>query len=270
MKSKSKKVPDTLEQFLAKIEDFSARIEGLAENVSKLKSVNNRLLNEPSQTEREKHLSSQAEIIRQNKIVGRKLKKEIQEEKTRLSKQDQSETERTIKTTQLQTTSKRFLAVWTEYNNVQVEVRDNSRKALLRKMRIVDPNSSLTAEQLETKLDHGDITVVSSIIKESNQAKEDLKLLQSRHNEFVKLEKGILEINEMFLDLHHLVETQGEAVDRIDLQVGQARDQVESGLDQLKEAEGKKKSARRKKFILAAILAGVALVVIIILLVSFL
>jgi len=270
MKSKSKKNPETLEQFLAKIEDFSIRIDSLAENISKLKSVNNRILNEPSQTEREKHLSCQAEIIRENKIVGRKLKKEIEEEKTKLSKNDQSGTEKTIKTTQLQTTSKRFLEVWTEYNNVQVDIRDNSKKALLRKMRIVDPDSSLTAEQLETKLENGDVTVVSSIIKESNQAKEDLKLLQSRHNEFKKLEKGISEIQEMFQDLHHLVETQGEVVDRIDLQVGQARDHVEAGREQLSQAEKSRKSARRKKFILAAILAGVALIVIIILLFSFL
>ena len=270
MKSKSKQGPETLEQFLAKIEDFSRRIDSLAENVSKLKSVNNRILNEPSQTEREKHLSCQREIMSENKIVGRKLKKDIEEEKNKLSKQDHSGAEKTIKTTQLQTTSKRFLAVWTEYNNVQVEIRDSSKKALLRKMRIIDPNSSLKPEQLEAKLDEGDVTVLSSFIKESNQAKEELKLLQSRHNEFVKLEKGILEIHEMFLDLHHLVETQGEVVDRIDLQVGQARDQVERGRDQLGQARRSQKSARRKKFILAAILAGVALVVIIILLVSFL
>ena len=160
--------------------------------------------------------------------------------------------------------------MWTEYNNVQVEIRDSSKKALLRKMRIIDPNNSLKPEELEAKLDEGDVTVLSSFIKESNQAKEELKLLQSRHNEFVKLEKGILEIHEMFLDLHHLVETQGEVVDRIDLQVGQARDQVERGRDQLGQARRSQKSARRKKFILAAILAGVALVVIIILLVSFL
>ena len=137
-------------------------------------------------------------------------------------------------------------------------------------MRIVDPNSSLTAEQLETKLDEGDVTVVSFIIKESNQAKEDLKLLQNRHKEFVKLEKGIFEIQEMFLDLHHMVETQGEMVDRIDLQVGLARDQAESGREQLGQARRSRSSARRKKFILAAILAGVALVVIVILLISFL
>ena len=272
MKSKSKKEMETLEQFLSKIEDFSSRIDSLAANVETLKSVNNKILTEPSQMERKNHLSCQADIISNNKIVGRKLQKDIKEEKQRLAKppEDQTVAEKTIRNTQLQTTSKRFLDVWAEYNAVQVEFRENNKKALLRKMRVVDPSSPLSAEELEKKLDEGDVAVLSDIIKESNQAKEDLKLLEKRHSEFVRLEKGISEINEMFIDLSHLVEAQGEVVDRIDLQVSQATDHVQAGRQQLREAERSQKSARRKKFILAAILAGVALIVIVILLISFL
>ena len=72
----------------------------------------------------------------------------------------------------------------------------------------------------------------------------------------------------MFLDLANLVETQGEMVDRIEVHVGQARDNVESAREQLREADSSKRSARRKKFILAAILAGVAIIVIVILLIT--
>ena len=261
-----------MEQFLFRVEDYSNRVDSLATNVETLKSVNNLILNEPSQTERKKHLSSQAEIVSANKVQGRRLQKEIKEEKQKLAKLtgDLTGAERTIRETQIQTISKRFLDVWTEYNTLQLEFRQKNKKALLRKMRVVEPGSTMSAEELERRLDEGDVTVLSSILKESDQAKEDLKLLERRHSEFVKLEKGITEINEMFIDLSHLVETQGELVDRIDLQVGQARDHVESGREQLREAESSQKAARRKKFILAAILAGVAIIVIIILLFSFL
>ena len=272
MKSKLKKETDTLEQFLSRVEDYSNRIDNLASNVESLKSVNNRILNEPSQTERKKHLSSQAEIVGTNKVQGRKLQKEMKEEKQKLAKLsgDLSGAENTIRNTQLQTITKRFLDVWTEYNTVQLEFREKNKKALLRNLRVVDPSSTISTEELEKRLDEGDVTVLSSILKESDQAKEDLKLLERRHSEFVKLEKGITEINEMFIDLSHLVESQGEVVDRIDLQVGQARDHVESGREQLRQAEASQKSARRKKFILAALLAGVAIIVIVILLFSFL
>ena len=52
---------------------------------------------------------------------------------------------------------------------------------------------------------------------------------------------------------------------RIETHVSAAAQQVESGRDQLQQAEKHKKSARRMKFILAAILAGVATVLIVLL-----
>jgi len=190
MKSKLKKETETLEQFLSRVEDYSNRVDSLATNVETLKSVNNRILNEPSQTERKKHLSSQAEIVSSNKVQGRRLQKEIKEEKQKLAKLsgDLTGAEKTIRKTQLQTISQRFLEVWTEYNTVQLEFRQKNKKALLRNMRVVDPGSTISEEELEKRLDEGDVTVLSSILKESDQAKEDLKLLERRHSEFVKLE----------------------------------------------------------------------------------
>ena len=102
----------------------------------------------------------------------------------------------------------------TEYNNLQVEFRDKNKKALLRNLKIIDPNSSLTVEEIEEKLDNGDVTVLSSIIKDTAQAKENLKMIENRHAEFIKLEKGITEIHEMFMDLSHMVSEQGETIDR--------------------------------------------------------
>merc|ERR1719346_135376 len=144
MKSKLKKETDTLEQFLSRVEDYSNRIDNLASNVESLKSVNNRILNEPSQAERKKHLSSQAEIVATNKVQGRKLQKEMKEEKQKLAKLsgDLSGAEKTIRNTQLQTITKRFLDVWTEYNTVQLEFREKNKKALLRNLRVVDPSST--------------------------------------------------------------------------------------------------------------------------------
>jgi len=211
-------------------------------------------------------------LIQDNKVVGKKIQKIIKEEKQRLAAipTDVRNSEYSIKNTQLQTAAQRFLDIWTKYNNLQLEYRAKNKKALLRNLRIVSPNSQLTEEELEEKLDNGDVSVLSSIIRESNQAKEDLKRIENRHAEIMKLEKGITEIHEMFMDLSNLVSMQGEVVDRIELNISNAAGQVESGRGQLQEAERKQKSARRKKFILAAILAGVALIVVIVLLIVFL
>jgi len=268
MKMKSKKSKgETLEDFLARIEELNEGIAAITENVNKLKTLNNKILNEPSQTERQKQVGEQGALIQENKSLSKNLQKSLKEEKKKLSSTpaELRNNEFNIKKTQLQTVSQRFLDIWTEYNNIQVEFRGKNKKALLRNLKIVDPNSSITVEEIEDKLDRGDVTVLSSIIKETTQAKEDLKMIENRHAEFLKLEKGITEIHEMFMDLSYMVSEQGETIDRIETHVTAAAQQVESGREQLQQAEKHKKSARRMKFILAAILAGVATVLIILL-----
>ena len=217
MKMISKKSKEeTLEDFLGRIEELNDGITAITENVKKLKTLNNRILNEPSQTERQKQVGEQGTIIQENKLLSRNLQKSLKEERKKLSStpEESKSNEFNIKKTQLQTVSQRFLDIWTEYNNLQVEFRGKNKKALLRNLKIVDPNSSITVEEIEDKLDRGDVTVLSSIIKETSQAKEDLKMIENRHAEFVKLEKGITEIHEMFMDLQHMVLEQGEAIDR--------------------------------------------------------
>jgi len=269
MKSLRKKPADTLEAFLARVEECTANLGKLQDNVGELKLVQAKVLAEPSERERVKHLTKQQNLVRENKALGSSLQKQIKEEKARnlkLSKNVDKSSEMEIRRTQSQAAAQRFLNVWTEYNNTQTEFRENNKRALIRNMKIVDPDSSVNEEEIEQKLEAGDFTVLSSIIKESQQAKEDLKRLEDRHLEMVKLEQGIQEVHAMFLEVSILVETQGEAVGRIEDVVGQAAHNVEEGRKQLAEAEKKKKCGRKLKFILAGIGAGVALVVLLLLL----
>jgi len=272
MKMKSSKTKETLEDFLSRVEEMNTGIANITENTDKLKAIQKKVLSEPSQQERQKLISTQNDLIHDNKVVGRKIQKQIKEEQQKLSKLAREESalnDINIRNTQIQSLGKRFLDIWTEYNNSQIEFREKNKKALLRNIKITDPNSNITVEEIEEKLDAGDVTVLSSIIKESAQAKEDLKMLENRHAEMLKLEKGITEIHEMFLDLSNMVSIQGEAVDRIETRVGDAQMHVEEGREQLKQAKKKQKAARRKKFILAGIIAGVSLVVLLILIFTF-
>jgi len=273
MKMKSGKTKETLEDFLSRVEDLNIAIANITENTDKLKTIQKKILCEPSQQERQKLIVIQNDLIHDNKVVGRKIQKQIKEEQQKLSKLARDESnlnDINIRNTQIQSLGKRFLDIWTEYNNSQIEFREKNKKALLKNIKITDPNSTISVEEIEEKLDAGDVTVLSSIIKESAQAKDDLKMLENRHAEMLKLEKGITEIHEMFLDLSNMVNLQGEAVDRIETRVGDAQMHVEEGREQLKQAKKKQKAARRKKFILAGIIAGVSLIVLLIIIFSFL
>ena len=127
MKSKTKKCTkvETLEEFLKKIEDINEDIAAVSGNVDKLKTVNSKIINEPSQIERKKLVSVQEEIIQRNKSVGKKLQKVIKEEKQKLASipKDLRSSDFTIKDTQLKNSSKRFFDLWTQYNNIQLDYR---------------------------------------------------------------------------------------------------------------------------------------------------
>ena len=57
-------------------------------------------------------------------------------------------------------------------------------------------SSHLSTEEIENKIDQGDISIFSSaIIQETAAAKEQLKAIQSRHEDFMKLEASIREVD---------------------------------------------------------------------------
>merc|ERR1712012_968256 len=83
MKSLRKKQADTLEDFLARIEECTANLGKLQDNVGELKLVQAKVLAEPSERERVKHLTKQQNLVRENKGLGSSLQKLIKQEKAR-------------------------------------------------------------------------------------------------------------------------------------------------------------------------------------------
>ena len=94
-------------------------------------------------------------------------------------------------------------------------------------------------------------------------------LLLDRHDEFLKLERSIREVRELFVELGALVTQQGELINNIAHNVDQATDKVEHGRKQLADAERHQRSARRKKMICAIILFCVIVIVLLVILGEF-
>lgn len=254
------------EAFLLIAEEINLGIDTVKKNVDEMKTTQKRILTEPSRAEREKYQARHSDYVEMNKSLGGKIQKLIKgeqekmvalEKKGKMSSKELAEFR--LKKTQIQTASNRFLEIWTEYNTLQVEFREKVKKELAKTVRIT--NNTLSQEEIEEKIDKGDVTVFSSsIIQETAAAKDQLVALENRHQEMLKLERGIVEIHSMFMDLANLVEMQGEMVNRIEDHIMAASADVERGRDDLGKAENLQKSARKKKFILGIILAVLLLI----------
>jgi len=131
-------------------------------------------------------------------------------------------------------------------------------------------NNSLTTEEIEEKIDNGDVSVFSSaILQETAAAKEQLKAIENRHADFLKLEASIREVHSMFIDCNNLVQMQGEMVTRIEDHVNSAAIDVERGREDLRKADSFKKAAMKKKFICLGLLVVAVIIILLVVLSEF-
>ncbi|KAK2644188.1 hypothetical protein Ddye_019383 [Dipteronia dyeriana] len=92
------------------------------------------------------------------------------------------------------------------------------------------------------------------------QIMDTISEIQERHDAVKEIEKNLLELHQVFLDMATLVEAQGHQLNDIESHVLHANSFVRRGTEQLQEAREYQKSSR--KWTCIAILAGIVLVVV--------
>lgn len=92
---------------------------------------------------------------------------------------------------------------------------------------------------------------------------ENSKMAEHREKEVIKIVKSIMDLNDIFKDISHMVKDQGTVLDRIDYNVEQTQARVTEGYKQLQRAEMYQRKNRKMHCIV--ILATVTLFLLILL-----
>ncbi len=87
--------------------------------------------------------------------------------------------------------------------------------------------------------------------------------LEERHRDIKKLEKSILQVHNMIIELSKLVSLQGEMIDNIEVNIQKAKDYVIKGEKNVDKSKKNLQSARKKKCIIILIIVGVLIVILI-------
>jgi len=95
------------------------------------------------------------------------------------------------------------------------------------------------------------------LMMEDESSLEDVR---QREQQVRQLESDILDVNQIFKELAHMVHEQGEVIDSIEANVESAQIQVEEGVRQVSQAATYQNAARRKKLYMCIALAVIALV----------
>ncbi|PAA60749.1 hypothetical protein BOX15_Mlig011532g1 [Macrostomum lignano] len=239
-----------MDEFFEQVEGIRQMIDKIQEHVNDVKMKHSSILASPNQDEKMKEELEElmSEVKKDANKVRGKLKvieQNIEQEETNNS----SSADLRIRKTQYSTISRKFIEVMSDYNKAQIDYRDACKGRIKRQMEIA--GRDITDENLEDMIESGNPAIFTQgIMTDTQQAKQTLADIEARHEDIMKLEKSIKELHDMFLDMAMLVESQGEMIDRIEFNVQQAVDYIETAKQDTKKAVKYQSKARKKKIIM--------------------
>uniref|UniRef100_A0A2C9JI76 t-SNARE coiled-coil homology domain-containing protein n=1 Tax=Biomphalaria glabrata TaxID=6526 RepID=A0A2C9JI76_BIOGL len=254
-----------MEEFFEQVDEIREMIDKIASNVDEVKKKHSAILSAPQTDDKMKE--ELEELMSEIKKNANKVRAKLKAIEYKLP-QEQSLARKTSDlycfSLQHATLSRKFVEVMNDYNACQIDYRERCKGRIKRQLAIT--GKTTTNEELEDMIESGNPAIFTQgIIMETQQAKQTLADIEARHNDIIKLENSIRDLHDMFMDMAMLVESQGEMIDRIEYNVEQAVDYIETAKMDTKKAVKYQSKARRKKIlILVCIVILLAIIAIII------
>lgn len=163
--------------------------------------------------------------------------------------------------------SKSFMDVMKNYQKVQEVYQEKYRAQLQRQYLIVKPHAS-KAELADLTRDPEAMKVQVFALSVRGDAKTTLDQMKNRLQDMQNIEKSILELNQMFLQMQDLVVSQGEVINRIEYNVDQIEDYTAQAAKNMDSALESQKAIQKKKWYIVLIVAAIIGVIIVCVVIS--
>ncbi|KAJ9131892.1 hypothetical protein P3X46_034795 [Hevea brasiliensis] len=168
------------------------------------------------------------------------------------------------RTSTTMTLKKKLKDKMAEFQNLRETIHQEYREVVERRVFTVT-GTRADEETIDRLIETGDSEqIFQKAIHEQGrgQIMDTLAEIQERHDAVRDLERKLLDLQQVFLDMAVLVDAQGEMLDNIESQVSSAVDHVQSGNTALQRAKTLQKSSR--KWMCIAIIILLIIVVIIV------
>ncbi|KAI9098746.1 t-SNARE [Phlyctochytrium arcticum] len=240
--------------FFDELSTIKDNIAAIRRNVDSIESLHQKALNMVSEDETKQNAKELDRVMdKTNKLSGevrQKLKAMDVENKTMAKKAGQ-ESDARIRASQHGAITKKFLDVMNDYKSIQQKYQEKYKQRLQRQFLIVKPQA--TADEVEKMMDGQQGPVFAQQIMQSGQrgeAKRALQDIQDRHQDIMRIEQSIIELQQLFMDMAVLVQAQGEMLNQIEIHVSNAAEHTDQGVQQLGKAIKLQKKARKKMCII--------------------
>ncbi|XP_069153883.1 syntaxin-132-like isoform X2 [Solanum lycopersicum] len=152
-----------------------------------------------------------------------------------------------------------------EFQTLRENIHNEYREVVERRVYTVTGNRA-DEETIDRLIETGDSEqIFQKAIREQGrgQIMDTLAEIQERHDAVRELERKLLELQQIFLDMAVLVDAQGDMLDNIESQVSAAVDHVQSGNTALQKAKSLQRNSRKWMCIAIIILLIIVAVIVV-------
>jgi t-SNARE complex subunit (syntaxin) len=142
----------------------------------------------------------------------------------------------------------RFREILRHFQESQLDYKNATQDKIKRQIAIVKPDAD--EEEIHELMQDPDAT--SKLLNEQITGTAHARIrnavddIDQKYRDIMKLEKGVEEVYQLFLDLGTLISAQGEMLDSILTNMEQARDYMKQGVKKLESAKKIHKTTRKK------------------------
>ncbi|KAI8060461.1 t-SNARE [Gongronella butleri] len=251
----------TMPGFFEEIDDLKAEIGKVGASVDEIQGMHQAALVATNEAQA-KDLNLQLARLKQETMQRNN------DIKTRIKAMEQSNlqyaktSDGQMRQSQASAVRKRFMDTIQRYQDMERDFDQRYRQRIERQVRIVKPEA--TQEEIDRLIDadQGDQVFAQSLMQagRTSQARAVLSEVQDRHQDIKRIEKTILELHNLFMDMQMLMEQQGQTVAAVDAQAYEAAADMEQGNKYIDRAIKSAKATRAKKwccFVIVIVLAVV-------------
>ncbi|XP_058779941.1 syntaxin-132-like isoform X2 [Vicia villosa] len=160
--------------------------------------------------------------------------------------------------------TKKFRDLMTEFQTLRQRIQDEYREVVERRV-ITVTGSRPDDETIDHLIETGNSEqIFQQAILEAGrgQVVNTVEEIQERHDAVKEIEKKLLDLHQIYLDMAVLVDAQGEILDNIESQVVNATDHVKSGNDSLHIAKSLQKKSRKCMMIAIILILLIAIFIV--------
>ncbi|KAF4382634.1 hypothetical protein F8388_015462 [Cannabis sativa] len=158
--------------------------------------------------------------------------------------------------------TKKFRDIMSEFQTLRQRIQDEYREVVERR---VMTGTRPDEETIDNLIETGNSEeIFQKAIQESGrgQVLNTLEEIQERHDTVKEIERKLLDLHQVYIDMAVLVEAQGADIDNIENQVTNAVDHVRSGTEALQTAKSLQKRSRKCMIIAIILLLVIAIIIV--------